>query len=267
MSDYERRRWEELNTAGAKRANPKRFIPEKARNAVSAAGGAVRGTGSRLAGAVGDRVPDKVSDVASRVRDHAQAAAVAAFTASAASVTSLVDLLNDWIVELQDPESVLAYHRENGRTVETISDLTDFDLEILDRHTRRLALTWRSIGAAEGAGLGALALIPVPVVGSAAAIGLDIIAMQALATSIAIRVCHCYGFDVRDSEMESVIDAMVSRGYGQQATKAGAVHQASVAWDAAKLASTGVPSCARIRSSLPASRSSCSAPPAQRTSP
>lgn len=34
--------------------------------------------------------------------------------------------------------------------------------------------------------------------------------------------------------MEDVIDAMVSRGYGQQAAKAGRVHQVGVAWDAAK---------------------------------
>jgi hypothetical protein len=43
-----------------------------------------------------------------------------------------------------------------------------------------MALTWGTIGVGQGASFGALAMIPVPVLGSVAAIGLNMIAKQAL---------------------------------------------------------------------------------------
>lgn len=233
MTEYERRRWDELNKRWEKRAKPSRVVPERARQKVADASRTMRDQGGRLTGAVERLIPERVSEAARGAGDAVGKGAGALLTA-AASLGSLVDLLNDWIGELQDPASVIRYHQENGRPVETIADVANLDLEVLDHHTRRLALTWRSVGVAEGAGLGALAMIPVPVVGSVAAVGLDLVAMQALATSIAIRVCHSYGFDVRDSEMDEVVEAMVRRNYGAQASKMGAVHQAGVAFDATR---------------------------------
>jgi hypothetical protein len=77
-------------------------------------------------------------------------------------------------------------------------------------------------------------MIPVPVLGSVAAIGLDMIAMQALTGAIATRICYAYGYDAGDPDMRHVIDRMVARAYKNQVAKAGSVKKASAAFDAAK---------------------------------
>lgn len=77
-------------------------------------------------------------------------------------------------------------------------------------------------------------MIPVPVVSSAAAIGLDLVAMQALTGAIATRTCYAYGYDASAPEMRHVIDRMVARAYRNQIAKAGTVKQASAAFDAAR---------------------------------
>ena len=146
----------------------------------------------------------------------------------------MLELLNDWVVELTDPESVLKYHREKGRDVESLEDLRRLDLEDLEELTNRMALKWSTIGVGQGASFGALAMIPVPVLGSVAAIGLDMIAMQALTGAIATRICYAYGYDAADPDMRHIIDRMVARAYRNQVVKAGSVKKASAAFDAAK---------------------------------
>jgi len=79
-----------------------------------------------------------------------------------------------------------------------------------------------------------LAMIPVPVLGSAAAITLDLVAMQALTSAVATRVCYAYGFDAADPDMRHMIDRMVVRAYRNQTVKAGSVKRAGAAFDAAK---------------------------------
>ena len=150
------------------------------------------------------------------------------------NVIKLLELMNDWIVELTDEEQVLQHHRDRGRHVTSLHDLRTLDLEELDEVTRGMVLRWRTLGASQGAAFGALAMIPVPVLGSVAAISLDMVAMQALSGAIATRVCYAYGIDPNDKAMRPVIDRMVGRSYARQAPKAGAVNQAGAAYAAAK---------------------------------
>lgn len=90
------------------------------------------------------------------------------------------------------------------------------------------------LGAGQGASFGALADIPVPVVGSAAALGLDMVAMQVLSGAIATRACYAYGFDAADPAMRHMIDRMVVRAYRNQVPKVKAVKIAGAAFSAAK---------------------------------
>ena len=150
------------------------------------------------------------------------------------SSARILELLNDWVVELTDPQTVLEYHREKGREVTSLAHLRGLDLEDLEAFIDGMALRWRTLGAGQATSFGALAMIPMPVLGSVAAIGLDMIAMQALTGAIATRVCYSYGYDAKDPSMTHVIDRMVARAYKNQVAKAGSVKKAAAAFDAAK---------------------------------
>jgi hypothetical protein len=165
MSAYEQKRWEELQAHWEKKAKGRRqVLPAPARNALDTALKASRNTASKAGRAVADRTPDGMKELGSGTVD-------AVLVPTLHNVVSLLELLNDWVVELTDPASALAYHLEKGREVSTLEDLRSLDLEELEELTKRMALRWRTIGAGEGAALGSLAMIPVPVLGSAAAIG------------------------------------------------------------------------------------------------
>lgn len=99
-----------------------------------------------------------------------------------------IELVNDWAAELTDPEKVLEFHRGQGRDVMSLADLRHLDLSEVDEAVRRLVLKWRSFGAAEGAALGALAMVPV--MGGAIAITADIAVMQILATAEPVNLCE-----------------------------------------------------------------------------
>ncbi|MFI5708994.1 EcsC family protein [Kribbella sp. NPDC051620] len=129
-----------------------------------------------------------------------------------------------------DPEKVLEHHRAKGREVSSLADLRALDLKELDEVTRRMALQWRTAGAAEGSAMGVLALVPFA--GGVTAIGLDVVVMQVLSTAIATRVAYAYGFDAMDPDQRHLIDRMVLRAYKEQALKAGAVREASSAFNA-----------------------------------
>lgn len=109
--------------------------------------------------------------------------------------------------------------------------LRALDLEALDEVTRGLPLRWRSIGAAEGAALGALAFIPVA--GSIASITLDVLVMHVLSTSIATRAVHAYGHDPSSSTTERMIDRMIRRSYREQTAKVAGQRRAGAAFQAA----------------------------------
>jgi len=181
--------------------------------------------GARAGRAMGDRLPQKATDLATT-------AAIASLGPLLTAAAHTLELVNDWVLELCDPEPVLRYHRDQGYNVKALADLHALDLQVLDAYTRLTALRWRTIGGVEGAGLGALAMIPVPGVGSAAAIGLDLLAMQVLTGALATRVCYAYGIDVQDPQMRPVVERMVARSYRDQAGKAAVMSQAGAAMTA-----------------------------------
>lgn len=228
MSAYERKRWDELQVHWEKKADGRKaLLPPRARAALDTTAQATKERAAKAGKAVLDRTPE-------RVKDAAGVAVDAALVPTVHNVVQMLELLNDWVVELTDPETVLKYHREKGREVESLAALRDLDLEDLEALTDGMALRWRTLGAGQGASFGALAMIPVPVLGSVAAIGLDMIAMQALTGAIATRICYSYGYDAKDPSIKHVIDRMVARAYKNQVAKAGSVKRAAAAFDAAK---------------------------------
>lgn len=227
MSRYEQKRWEELQAHWAEKAVGRQLLPPRTRAALARTGEATKASASKAGSRIADATPEKVKDLAGSAVDAALAPTVQ-------HVVQLLGLLNDWIVELTDPEEVLKHHRDKGRDVKSLKDLRSLDLEVLEELTNGMVLRWRTLGAGQGASFGALAMIPVPGLGSAAAICLDIVAMQALTAAIATRVCYAYGFDAADPEMRRTVDRMVMRAYRDQAPKVGSVRNAGAAFNAAK---------------------------------
>ena len=228
MSRYERKRWDELQAHWETKAQGRKAVlPPRARAALDSTVDAAKSTASKAGKAVAERTPDGVKDVAGMAVDGALVPTVH-------HVVQLLELLNEWVVELTDPNVVLKHHRDKGREVESLEDLRRLDLEELEELTNGMALKWRTIGVGQGASFGALAMIPVPVLGSVLAIGLDLIAMQALTGAIATRICYAYGYDAADPEVRYIIDRMIARAYKNQVVKAGSVKKASAAFDAAK---------------------------------
>ncbi|SDG35384.1 EcsC protein family protein [Klenkia brasiliensis] len=170
---------------------------------------------------MGDKVPQSVKDKGGVVLD-------AALLPAATGAARLIDLATDWAAELTDPEKVLEFHRENGREVRSLQDLRGHDLEHLDALTRRLPLRMATLGAAEGAALGALAMVPVA--GGALAISADLLVIHVLTTSLATRITYAYGFDARSEIERHMVDQMVRRTFTEQAAKASAVHKAANAF-------------------------------------
>lgn len=228
MSPYEQKRWDELQAHWNKKAQSRTLrLPPGLGAALDTTVRTTKDGVAKAGKAVADRTPEKMKAAAGGAVD-------AALVPTVQNVVRLLELLNDWVVELTDPESVLQYHREKGRDVESLADLGRLDLEELEELTNHLSLKWGTIGMGQGASFGALAMIPVPVLGSVVAIGLDLIAMQALTGAIATRICYAYGFDAADPDMRHAIDRMVARSYKNQVAKAGSMKQAGAAFDAAK---------------------------------
>lgn len=224
MSPYEQRRWTELLDHWATVEKRREIVPEKVREALTAAGGQVVDAGSRVAQRVASAAPEPVKNAAATAVD-------AALVPTVKALVHLLELVTDWSVELTDPEKVLAHHRERGRDMHALSDLQRLDLEDLDEVTRGLALRWRSLGAVEGAAMGTLAFVPVA--GGFASITLDVLVMHILSTSIATRAVHAYGFDPSSPQTGRMIDRMVQRAYSEQAAKVVTQQKAGAAFAAA----------------------------------
>jgi hypothetical protein len=223
MSDYERKRWSELQEHWAKKSQPRSLLPPKARTAMDAAGRSAREVATKAGRKITEVTPQRIKDTTELAFDSALAPA-------AKGAVHLLELVTDWTAELMDPEKVLAHHRARGHDVCALADLRALDLKHLDDLTRRMALRWRSVGAAEGGALGVLALVPFA--GGAAAITLDVVVMQVLSTAIATRVAYAYGFDAMSPDQRHLIDRMVLRAYKEQGPKAAAVREASSAFNA-----------------------------------
>lgn len=224
MSPYERRRWAELQEHWAKADQRRQIVPAKVRQALTSAGGQLVDVGGRAAQRVTAAAPEPIKKAATSAAD-------ATLVPTVKAVVHLLELVTDWSVELTDQERVLKHHRARGRDVASLDDLRALDLEWLDEVTRKLPLRWRSVGAAEGAAVGALAFLPVG--GGLAAITLDVLVVHVLSTSIATRAAHAYGFDPSSPQTERMIDRMVQRAYSEQAAKAVTQRQAGSAFTAA----------------------------------
>jgi len=227
MSRYERLRWDELLSHWERKAQRRQLMPTRMKAALETTAQAAKDSASKAGRKVAGATPQKV-------KETARSAVDAALLPTVHGVVHVLELVNDWVVELTDPEAVLEHHRSKGRNIATLEDVKTLDLEHLEEFTHGMVLRWRTLGAGQGAAFGALAMIPVPVVGSLAAITLDMVAMQALSGAIASRVCYAYGFDAADPAMRHMIDRMVVRAYRNQAAKAGTVKNAAAAFDAAK---------------------------------
>src|ERR1022692_705220 len=225
MSPHEVRCWRELESHWAKKAKRRQLMPPNVHAAVATAGARAKDVAVRTGAAIAESAPESVREFGGRVADATLVPAVD-------GIVRMIELVNDWAVELTDPENVLEFHRKNGRDVSSLADLRDLDLADLDGVVRRLVLQWRSFGAAEGAALGALAMVPVG--GGALAITADVVLMQILATAIATRVCYAYGFDAKDPELQHIVRRMVSRSFGEQVPKATTARSANLAAQAAK---------------------------------
>ena len=225
ISPYEERRWRELNEHWTKKAKRRELIPAKARAALDAAGGRTKELAVRAGAAVAEATPESLKEFGVKAADVALVPAVE-------GILRMLDLVNDWVVDLTDPQKVIEFHRRKGREVASLADLRELDLADLDEVVSRLVLQWRSFGAAEGAALGALAMVPFA--GGAAAIAADLLVMQVLMNAIVTRVCYAYGFDAKDPALQHVVRRMISRSFGEEAPKAAAVRSANLAAAAAK---------------------------------
>jgi hypothetical protein len=193
-------------------------VPATVRAALAGATSRVSDVGGRAAGAVSRVTPDRAKRAAGAVVDATLAPTVE-------SAVRLIGLVTDWSVELVDADRVLSHHRERGRDVASLGDLQALDLSELDEVTRHLPLRWRTLGAAEGGALGALAMVPVA--GGLAAMTLDMLVVQVLSTSIATRAMHAYGFDPSTPGAERMIGQMVTRAYADQVAKVTTQRQAA----------------------------------------
>ncbi|MEI5671853.1 MULTISPECIES: EcsC family protein [unclassified Nocardioides] len=222
MSRYEAQAWVELNDYWTKKVE-RRGLPPKVSSAVGSTSATVKSVASATGGFVRDITPQPVKNAGGVVLDRTLEPTVRA-------VVGLLELVTETVQELSDAEKVLAHHRANGHDIETMADLRTLDLEQLDTVTRKLAWRSRLTGAVEGGAMGALTFVPVA--GTVAAIGADLVVMHALSTAIATRAAHAYGVDPSSDDERHHLERMLRKAWTAQAPKAGTVKSASDAFQA-----------------------------------
>lgn len=222
MSAYEKRSWETLNKHWGHRAN-RRGLPNWASSAMDHTGDAARSTGHFIAKVT----PEPVADV---VRSAGDAIAAKAVRPAIEGAVSMLDLVNDWALELNDPKGVEKAAEKHGLLLDSFTELRDQDLKFCDRLLTRNTLTWRTLGAFEGAGMGLLALVPVA--GIPIAITADVLVIQVLSTAIAAHIAYSYGYDAKDPDEEAFIQGLVRRSFIAQAAKAGPLNNVAHAANA-----------------------------------
>lgn len=226
MPAYDREQWEHLTAYWEKRADARgtpRWLAEGARSAGGAIAGAARSAGS----AVGKVVPDAVK---SAVNDAGDVLLEQALRPAAGGAAHLLELTNDWAVELHDPEAVLKIARERGVDATEIGELRAAGLKDCDRLLTRTTLRWRTVGAVEGAAMGTLALVPVA--GIPVAVFADVLVMDVLSVSIATRIAYSYGYDANDPAEREFIDQVVASALVKQLAKAGPLNKTALAHQA-----------------------------------
>jgi hypothetical protein len=224
MSAYEVQVWDTLNEHWQRRNN-RRGLPNWASNALGRTGEVVRTGMSRA----GDAVPDAVKEPIRRAGDAAAGVAVRPVLEGAAA---LLELVNAWALELNDPAGVEKLARRRGLELDSFLDLRHQDLKVCDRLLTRNTLKWRTSGALEGGAMGLLALVPIA--GIPVALTADVLVLQVLSASIASRVAYSYGYDAKDPAEQEFIQSLVRRSFMAQAAKAKPLTETAKAAAAAK---------------------------------
>lgn len=242
MSAYELDRWTELQKYWEDHGDPGSFFSPRVRKALKTTKDRAIKVGAKAGEKASALVPSGVKDgvvsagtnvaeaIPNNLIEGVQNVADSGIELALDSATKLINLICDWSIELSNPETVLKYHQKLERDIVEISDLWFLDLEDLDVLTRRLGLKWRSIGALEGAGVGALSMIPIPGVGSLAGIAVDVVAMQVLSTAVATHICYSYGFDPKHPDTSLMIEKMVKRQYSEQVPKVAVTNRSARAF-------------------------------------
>lgn len=222
MSPYEERVWETLNEHWLRRDNH-RGLPNWA--------GAAFGRTGEIAGSAVSRVADAVpQSVKEPIRRAGDAVALKAARPTLEAAIALLELVNAWASELNDPESVEKLVRKRGLELASFAELRQQDLKVCDRLLTFNTLTWRTAGAIEGGIMGLLAMVPVA--GIPVAMTADILVVQVMSTSIAARIAYSYGYDAKDPGEQIFIQRLVRRSFITQAAKVKPIHETARAAEA-----------------------------------
>lgn len=224
MSGYEEKVWEALNEHWQRRNN-RRALPNRANTTIVRADDVAGNTMHRVAEAVPAVVAQSLRRAGEAVADKAARPAVDAALA-------LIELVNNWTLELNDPQSVEKLARKHGVDLKSFTELQQEDLKVCDRLLTFNTLAWHTAGALEGCAMGLLALVPVA--GMPAAMTADILVIQVLSTSIAARIAYPFGYDAKDPAEQVFIQRLVQRSFMGQAAKVKPLRDVARAADAVK---------------------------------
>lgn len=224
MSAYDGLVWDKLNEHWQHRSN-RRGLPNWASAALDRTGEVTRNAVNRVTDAVPEAVKEPIRHAGDAIGDKAARPALKAAAA-------MLELVNDWALELNDPKNVEKLARKRGLDINSFTELRQQDLKVCDRLLNSNTLRWRTMGALEGGGMGLLALVPVA--GIPVAIGADIVVIQVLSTAIAARIAYSYGYDAKDPAEQVFIQRLVRRSFMAQAAKAKPLRDVARAADAIK---------------------------------
>ncbi|MEU3349180.1 hypothetical protein ABZ723_30160 [Streptomyces sp. NPDC006700] len=132
MSEYEGKVWDTLNEHWERRNN-RRGLPNWASAALDRTG-EVAGNAARR---VSDAVPDAVSEPIRRAGD---VVADKTMRPALAGAAALLELVNDSILELNDPKNVEKLARKRGFEIDSFTELRQQDLKVCDRLLTRNTL-------------------------------------------------------------------------------------------------------------------------------
>lgn len=222
MSRYEKSRWSDLNDHWSRRAN-RRGLPNWINDAGEAVADRVGGVARRAADAAPDWLTNPVKRATAKVMDVGLQPAMAA-------ALRLLELVDDWAMEMTDPANVVRAAQGRGVDITSIDQLRGMDLKSCDRLVEQAVLKARTLGAVEGGVLGALA--NVPYAGIPLSVIIDTVVVQVISVVIATRIAYSYGFDAKDPAERAFIEHLVKRSFTVQAVKVGPVRDAGRAAEA-----------------------------------
>ncbi len=119
------------------------------------------------------------------------------------AILGALEMLKDAAHWTYSEEDIIRETRDERILVEDFRDLSNYDLERLDRVARRFFNSNKLIAALEGAGCG---------LGGPVLIAADVLALFAVSLRAIQQIGSSYGFDMRDPEMFPVILNVFSAG-------------------------------------------------------